>query len=166
MLELSDVDELLAQAALDRQRGHAAVDAEYDATVEAIRRIKAMLARRSGAGSTSTVNDDLNGEAHPAEEPSPQPESGDQRPWPGLRAAIRESFERYPEGFTLDGVMDYLACFYSGATAKRVAVSGELWRMNRLGEIQILERGSGNKPHKYRKVTDWNGQFPLAAREA
>lgn len=161
MIELSDVDELLKQASVDRDRARALADAEYDATVEAILRIKKLLKRR--AASVPAV---ASAEAPPLSATPPDVSRSNQRQWRGLRASIRESIaESPPFGFTLDDVMNYLTATYPRAVIKRVAVSGELWRMSRSGEIEILEKGTGNKPHTYVKNSTSNGDYTIPSED-
>lgn len=139
MIDPTDVEELIAQATQDRKRAYEAADAEYNAAVEAIRKVQVLLKRRLAPSNGSLIEPSTDGKRSSAA-------------WPGLRRAIRDAIEQSPFGFALDDIMSYMQDVYAGVQVKRVAVSGELWRMNRKGEIGITERGSGNKPNIYAKA--------------
>jgi hypothetical protein len=146
MIRIEDVDALLEQAEEDRRQRYAAADAEFAAVSAAVKKIKKMLLRRNPVAAIPKL---------PESEQAPEHQIDHQKanvdPWPGLRAAIRHLISKYPELFTLDDVMQDLMNHYR-QSPKRVIVSGELWRMNRNGELEIVEKGAGSRPNAYRKI--------------
>ena len=142
MLQLSDVQALLEQAEKDREKGHDAVEAEYKAAIGAIEKVQELVSRRNPFALLEPI---------PKELIEDNAAVVSKIEWPGLRGAIREAIDVHPRQFTLDDVVHYLNIHYRH-TAKRVTVSGELWRMNRGREIDILIKGAGSKPNVYTKM--------------
>lgn len=142
MLQLSDLDPLIAQAEEDRRKAHAAADAEYAATVAAIQRIRLMLEKRSASGDTVSPT--------PADLLPPKPMLPNGH-WPGLRGAIRQAVELKPKAFTLDDVVGFITSHYPQRNIKRIAVSSELWRMRKQGAIHVTEQGIGGDQNTYAK---------------
>lgn len=129
MLTEAEIGQALRDLEKKKRDSISAIEAEYDADVEALMRTKKILG--------------LNG-VHV---------EGQQlvSVWPGLRPAIRNFVDGSNGEFTLDDVVFKLEAYKDGPDISRGAVSTELWKMShgQNATIRLVKKG---RPNIYVKI--------------
>jgi hypothetical protein len=62
------------------------------------------------------------------------------------------SAEAYDDEFTVDDVFRYVRQQTPGVVLNRASLSGILQRFVRNGELELVSRGKGSKPSRYRRI--------------
>jgi hypothetical protein len=62
------------------------------------------------------------------------------------------SAEAYDDEFTVDDVFRYVRQQTPGVVLNRASLSGILQRFVRNGELELVSRGKGSKPSRYRRM--------------
>ena len=70
-----------------------------------------------------------------------------------LQQFVRAFFaEAYDDEFTVDDVFRYVRQQTPGVVLNRASLSGILQRFVRNGELELVSRGKGSKPSRYRRM--------------
>jgi hypothetical protein len=152
MIQVSDVDAFIDEAE-QRKRALLSEIEICDAQIAAARQFRGVLAKGQHANSLEGPFAHLFPPSPRQHKPSPVINGADTNSngdWPGLRPVIRR-VSLGTEKFTLDNVLEFVGEHYPAQRKeiKRVAVSGELWRLCKNGEIKIVTPGKGRTPHVY-----------------
>jgi hypothetical protein len=69
-----------------------------------------------------------------------------------VRAFLDEAHEAHDDEFTVDEVFKYVRLQTPGVVLNRASLSGVLQRFVRNGELELVSRGKGSKPSRYRRM--------------
>jgi hypothetical protein len=75
--------------------------------------------------------------------------NGKYKRWPGFRKAVWEAAKNAPAHFSANHLITFMQSNYPSHKFRHANIASELWRLRKLLQISLVERGVSRKPNVY-----------------